>query len=156
MHRMILAHNLRLRSEQDPNAYPLLIPAFHGLRMTRRLDGVFAFSEDLHEGIWFEDAIGMIGNWKKRGCRYSLPYRTICAPSLQNLYVAGRCTCADKSGWDLTRVIPSCTVTGEAAGLAAAMQAQTGRRPPFAAVQAQLWERGVPLDETLFDRKQLS
>lgn len=154
MHRMILAHNLRLRSEQDQDAYPLLIPAFHGLRMTRRLDGVFAFSEDLHEGIWFEDAIGMIGNWKKHGCRYTLPYRTICAPSLRNLYAAGRCTGADKSGWDLTRVIPSCAVTGEAAGLAAALQVKLGQRPSFATLQEKLVEQGVLLDETLFRMKQ--
>lgn len=154
MHRMILAHCQSLRGGQEPDLYPLIIPAFHGLRMTRRLDGVFAFSEDLHEGIWFEDAIGMIGNWKKCGCRYTLPYRTICAPSLQNLYAAGRCSSADKSGWDLTRVIPSCAVTGEAAGLAAAIQVKLGQRPSFAAVQEKLAERGVPLDETLFERRQ--
>ena len=153
MHRMIRTHSEAMRARQDPDAYPLLIPAFHGLRMTRRLDGVFAFSEDLHEGVWFEDAIGMIGNWKKRGCRYSLPYRTLCAPNVQNLYAAGRCTCADKSGWDLTRVIPSCAVTGEAAGLAGALQARDGRRPGHAALQEQLARRGVLLDDSLFGRK---
>ena len=152
MRQMIRTHSQAMRSRQDPDAYPLIIPAFHGLRMTRRLDGVFAFSEDLHEGVWFEDAIGMIGNWKKRGCRYSLPYRTLCAPSVQNLYAAGRCTSADKSGWDLTRVIPSCAVTGEAAGLAGALQARNGRRPGHAAVQEQLAARGVLLDASLFGR----
>ncbi|MDW7657714.1 MAG: FAD-dependent oxidoreductase, partial [Bacillota bacterium] len=150
--KMILAHVRRLQASGQPDVYPLIIPAFHGLRMTRRLDGVLAFSEACHDQIWFDDAIGMIGNWKQRGHRYSIPYRTICAPGLTNLYAAGRCSCADKSGWDLTRVIPTCAVTGEAAGTAAALQAKSGIRPDYPVLQNKLVEQGVLLDESLFSR----
>lgn len=150
--KMILAHVSRLQAAGRSAAYPLIIPAFHGLRMTRRLDGVFAFSEERHDQVWFDDAIGMIGNWKQRGHRYSIPWRTLCAPGLVNLYAAGRCSCADKSGWDLTRVIPTCAVTGEAAGTAAAPQARTGRRTAYPDLQQKLADQGVLLDASLFAR----
>jgi hypothetical protein len=151
--RMILEHVLARRAH-NPAAYPLLIPTFHGLRMTRRLEGPFHFSEDQHEGVWFDDAVGMIGSWKTRDRRYAIPYRSICAVRHDNLYAAGRCCCADKSGWDLTRVIPTCAVTGEAAGTAAALQARTGLRPDAGPLQNSLTAQGVLLDDTLFQRKE--
>ena len=152
--KMILDHIRKKQSEGNKAAYPLIIPAFHGLRMTRRLAGVFEFSEDNHDQVWFSDAIGLIGNWKKRGHRYSIPYRTICGGKITNLYAAGRCSSADKSGWDLTRVIPTCAVTGQAAGTAAALQAKSGLRPAAGQVQEQLVADGVVLDKTLFAKEE--
>jgi hypothetical protein len=151
MRRYILADVMKKRAEGNIALYPFMIPAFHGLRTTRRLAG-FEFSEDLHERLWFDDAVGMIGNWKKRGMRYSIPYRSIKGDTYANLYAAGRCVSADNSGWDLTRVIPTCAVTGEAAGLAAAMQADSGSAPEAVSLQARLRAQGVLLDRTLFDR----
>ncbi len=149
--KMILEHVQSLRQAGGSQAYPLIIPQYHGLRMTRRLAGAFEFSEDHHEGVWFEDAIGMIGNWKEKNKRYSIPCRSIRATKTGNLYAAGRCSCADKSGWDLTRVIPTCAVTGEAAGTAAAWQAEDGgKAPSWAALQNKLVSHGVLLDESLF------
>ena len=88
------------------------------------------------------------------GKRYSIPYRTVCANRNQNLYVAGRNTPADKGGWDLLRVIPSCAVTGEAAGVAAAMQIKNGVRPKVDALQQKLREKGVLLDPQLFAKRE--
>jgi hypothetical protein len=150
---MILDHVRALRAGGDPNAYPLLIPAYHGLRMTRRLETGMHFSEDAHDYVWFHDAIGMIGNWKKSGHRYSIPYRAIKAETFANLYAAGRCCCAEKSGWDLTRVIPTCAVTGEAAGLAAAWQAQRGEAPTAGTVQNLVTDQGGLLRPELFDKR---
>ena len=152
MRRMIVTHAEGLRAQGDPDAYPLLIPTYHGMRMTRRLETGTHFSEDDQDFAWFRDAIGMIGNWKHPGHRYSIPYRAIKAEHLCNLYAAGRCCCADKSGWDLTRVIPSCAVTGEAAGLAAAWQAMHGEAPSFARVQNLVTANGGLLRPELFDR----
>lgn len=151
---MIREHVRQLKQAGNPLVYPLMIPAFHGLRMTRRLSGPFEFSEDRHEGIWFADAIGMIGNWKCRDKRYSIPYRCIRAAGYANLYAAGRCCCADKSGWDLTRVIPTCAVTGEAAGTAAALQIKQGKAPSADVLQACLRSHGVLLDDSLFRIRQ--
>ncbi len=152
--RGFILENLKKIHETEPEAYPFLIPAYHGLRMTRRLasEGV-EFSEDAHERVWFADAIGMMGNWKKPHLRYSLPFSSIHAGVNDNLYAAGRCSAAEKSGWDLTRVIPSCSVTGEAAGTAAAMQAESGTPPKIGALQKRLRKNGVRLDPTLFTRR---
>lgn len=150
--RMILEH-LRKLQKDDPTRFPVMIPTFPGVRMTRRLVTDAEFSEDAHERVWFDDAIGMIGNWKKCGMRYSLPYRGIKAPHLENVYAAGRCTAAEKSGWDLTRVIPTAAVTGEAAGTAAAMQAAADREARVSDLQEQLIRQGVLLHPELFDRR---
>ncbi|MDO4739498.1 MAG: FAD-dependent oxidoreductase [Eubacteriales bacterium] len=138
-------------AKERPGLYPMMIPTLAGFRMTRRLDA-FPFSEFGHEGVWFSDAIGMIGNWKKAGPRYTIPYRCIAGVANDNLYAAGRCCSAKKDGWDLTRVIPTCAVTGQAAGCAAAMQALSGKRPGAQELQARLIADGVPMDPSLFDR----
>ena len=153
MRRMIWDHTLLLREHEHPDSHPLLIPTYHNLLMTRRLETSVHFSEAEHDFAWFRDAIGMIGSWKEAGHRYSIPYRAIKAESFRNLYAAGRCCCAEKSGWDLTRVIPTCAVTGEAAGLAAAWQAQhDGAAPHFETVQTLVTDRGGLLRPELFDR----
>ena len=156
MRRFILSDVMKKKADGNSRLYPLIIPAFHGLRTTRRLASCLEFSEDLHERVWFDDAIGMIGSWKKCGRRYCIPYRSIKGGECGNLYAAGRCISADNSGWDLTRVIPSCAVTGEAAGLAAAMQAGLGHAPEAGALQEKLKAQGVLLDSTLFDKRGIS
>lgn len=150
MRRYILTDIEKRKQAGNHAVYPIMIPAFHGLRTTRRLKTSLEFSEERHEGMWFKDAIGMIGNWKKPGPRYSLPYRSIKAETFDNLYAAGRCVSADSTGWDLTRVIPTCAVTGEASGLAAAMQARLGHAPDAGTLITELKARDVPLDRTLF------
>lgn len=148
--KMILEDVLRKRKTNE-KIYPILIPAFHGLRMTRRFKGKFEFSADNHEKEFFEDAIGMIGNWRKAGLRYSLPLRIIVGDKNNNLYIAGRCVSTDKSGWDITRVIPSCAVTGEAAGTIAAYQSINGQKPATEELQEILTKNGVLLDKKLFE-----
>lgn len=89
----------------------------------------------------------MIGNWKEKGKSYSLPLRIIEATKNTNLYIAGRCVSADDSGWDLTRVIPSCAVTGQAAGTIAAYQALKGFKPTIRELQENLIRDGVLINK---------
>ena len=63
----------------------------------------------------------MIGNWRRRGPVYEVPFRTLYNRTVKNLAVAGRCVSTDQPMWDIMRVIPCCAVTGEAAGTALAM-----------------------------------
>lgn len=151
MRKFILNDIIIKRNNGNHNIYPLIIPSFHGFRMTRRLSGTLEFSEDKHNYVWFDDAIGMIGNWKCTDKRYSIPYRCIKGVKNNNLYVAGRCVCADKSGWDLTRVIPTCAITGEAAGTAAAMQAAANQTPNINDLQNLLVKNNVLLNKALFN-----
>ena len=68
------------------------------------------------------------------------------------MYVAGRCVPADSEGQDLTRVIPTCVVTGEAAGTLAAYQAIYGNNPSVEELQDILKNNGVLIDDSLFKR----
>lgn len=152
--KMILDHVTKLNGGDFEKEYPIIIPTYHGLRVTRRLDTGFYFSENKHDRVWFFDAIGMIGNWKKDSHRYSIPYRSIKAVKNNNLFAAGRCVAASKSGSDLTRVIPTCAVTGEASGVAAAYIAKNGYEADIKTLQNELVKNGVLLDKTLFDKEE--
>jgi 2-polyprenyl-6-methoxyphenol hydroxylase-like FAD-dependent oxidoreductase len=122
------------------------------LRMTRRLVGRFALGER-HMHQWFDDTIGLTGDWRKRGPVYAIPLRCLTAVRSSNLLVAGRCIAADTTVWDVTRAIPGCAVTGEAAGTAAGMAAQqTGGDVgalPVSALQQQLRTQGALQDPSL-------
>ena len=69
---------------------------------------------------YFADSIGLISNWKKKGPIYEVPFGALIG-DLKNVIAAGRCISNTDAMWDVTRVIPCCAVTGEAAGIAAAM-----------------------------------
>lgn len=148
--RMIL-DDINNKKIKNKDIYPLIIPSFHGLRMTRRYKGEYSFSTSDGD-TYFKDTIGMIGNWKKANERYALSLKIIEAATNKNLYIAGRCVSADDNGQDLTRVIPSCAVTGQAAGTIAAYQATKGVKPSIEKLQEILISSGVIIDNTIFNK----
>lgn len=99
------------------------------------------------------DSVGLIADWRKRGVVLEVPFGALHSESAKNLICAGRCVAvADDNTWDMARVIPCCAVTGEAAGLAAAMLGESEKADGFAelnieALQAKLKARGVKLHE---------
>ena len=106
--------------------------------------------DDSEDHVSFPDSIGMTGDWRKRGPAYELPFRTLYCEEVHNLLAAGRDISVSDRMWDITRVIPGCAVTGEAAGTAAAL----GYDFPaldVAALQKKLKDNGVHLhlDEVL-------
>lgn len=145
-----LAHLRALHSESDIQVFGLpTIPCF---RMTRRLVGDFSVgARHMHE--YFDDTVGLTGDWRKAGPVYAIPYRALLAPGHINLLSAGRCMSADTTAWDVTRAIPGCAVTGEAAGTAAALAVrQSGADAaglPLAALRQRLAAQGVLLDPEL-------
>ncbi len=138
---------------QRQDIYPTTLATFHGFRMTRRLDGAVVLQhEDAHR--WFEDCVGLTGDWRKAGPVFALPYRTLIGVRNKNLATAGRCISSEGEAWDVTRVIPTCSVTGEAAGTAAALACQgdcTLHDLPVPELQAQLRKQGVILDRKLVE-----
>lgn len=90
------------------------------LRMTRRIVGACELDAN-NDKVRMESSIGMISNWKKRGPVYEVPFECLYGRKIKNLITAGRCISAADNMWDISRVIPCCAVTGEAAGAAAAM-----------------------------------
>ena len=108
------------RRKNDESFIPVTMTSMPQIRMTRKIVGEYVLKNDeMHK--YFEDSIGMVSNWKKRGPVYEVPFGTLYSSKVKNLICAGRCTSTDQTLWDVMRVIPCCAVTGEAAGTAAAM-----------------------------------
>jgi len=120
-HSMILNDIRRLaRGEGFKSVYPLLAPSIPLFRMTRRLRG--ALELDLaDEGRAFPDTVGLTGDWRNPGPVFALPFRCLHAVRTDNLVTAGRCISCSAATGEITRAIPACAVTGEAAGTAAAL-----------------------------------
>ncbi len=90
------------------------------LRMTRRINGAYTMNdEEVFKS--FPDSIGMISDWRKAGTIYEIPFRCLYGEEIKNLITCGRIISVTDDMWDITRVIPVCAVTGEAAGVASAM-----------------------------------
>ena len=143
-HRATLENWLKKR-ETNKDAVISTIATIPQIRMTRKIVGEYELAHT-EEHTYFGDSIGMVSNWKKRGPVYEVPFRTLYNARMRNLIVAGRCTSVNETLWDVMRVIPCCAVTGQAAGIAAAM---TDDFPSLdvAALQERLRSRGVVLHE---------
>lgn len=65
-----------------------------------------------------------------KGESYGIPYRILTPRGLANVLVAGRCVSTDRYLQGSIRVMPGCYITGQAAGVAAAIAAEqsTGTR----------------------------
>ncbi|MDP6115026.1 MAG: FAD-dependent oxidoreductase [Planctomycetota bacterium] len=140
----------------DPDAEIQIVapPSIPCFRMTRRLVGSVSLGEQ-HMHQWFDDAIGLTGDWRKAGPVYAVPLRSICGAKMKNLLTAGRCISADTTAWDATRAIPTCAMTGEAAGTVAALSIhQTGgncHEISVSQLQRLLDEHGAILDPKLIE-----
>ena len=143
-HKKTLEHWLKTR-EADKDAVISTIATIPQIRMTRKIVGEYELAHtEMH--TYFEDSIGMVSNWKKRGPVYEVPFRTLYNKTMKNLIVAGRCTSVNETLWDVMRVIPCCAVTGQAAGTAAAMTNDFSSLD-IAKLQEKLRSNGVVLHE---------
>ena len=115
------------------------------IRMTRKLVGEYELDEaESHKE--FEDSVGLISDWRKRGPVFEVPFRTLFSQKTRNLAVAGRCISVTDRLWDITRVIPCCAVTGHAAGTALALSSDLTKME-ISELQAILCQTGVRLHE---------
>jgi hypothetical protein len=119
-----------------------------GVRETRRIVGEYMLTEqDIQQGRKFADSIAKSAQGldmhksasDDRGesaiclpCEtdyYDIPYRCLLPVQVDNLVVAGRCISATHIAEAATRKVPNCMATGQAAGTAAALAAQSGVTP---------------------------
>lgn len=133
------------KREKDSQIFPVTMATVPQLRMTRRIIGDDTLS-DKQMHTYFEDSIGMIPDWRKRGPVYEVPFRTLYSSKVKNLICAGRCTSVTETMWDIMRVIPCCAVTGQAAGTAAAMTEDFSALD-VTLLQVKLQEDGVRIHE---------
>ncbi|NQU43343.1 FAD-dependent oxidoreductase [bacterium] len=155
--RELIRHDLeKARAEAlGGKAFAISLPTVANFRMTRRLDGEVVLSE-ADQGKWFDDTIGLSGDWRKPGPVYAIPFRALAAVHTENLVAAGRCISTKGRAWDVLRAIPACVVTGQAAGMAAHLavqEKQDVRKLPIETLQENLREQGVILDRNLVERK---
>ncbi|MBP5640404.1 MAG: FAD-dependent oxidoreductase [Victivallales bacterium] len=146
----------RMKSENPGHdMFPIMIPTMPTHRMTRRLAGTVTLRPtDDHR--WFDDCVGITPDWRKKGPVYCIPLRAIAGVKTPNLITAGRCISSFGDTWDVTRVIPTCAVTGEAAGVCAAFYAKDPQSPPIRkldiiALQKYLRRRNVLIDRKLVE-----
>ena len=143
-HQQTMSHWLN-RRRSNPETVISTIATTPQLRMTRRIVGEYELKHT-EEHTYFDDSIGMVSNWKRRGPVYEVPFGTLYSKEVKNLAVAGRCTSVNETLWDVMRVIPCCAVTGQAAGTAIAMSCDLTSLD-IKALQAQLVSDGVILHE---------
>ena len=120
------------------------IPTIPQVRMTRRIKGIYELKKT-DDKIYIESSSGMFGSWVEKGPAFELPIETLFSDVIKNLCVAGRCiSVADDTMWDITRVIPVCAVTGEAAGILASVSSDFCYAD-YKNVQKKLVERNVKI-----------
>ena len=145
--------------------------AMHGIRETRRIMGDYVLDlDDFKQRAVFDDEIGrysypvdlhaaksgdeayqaFLADYKKfrygTGESYGIPYRSLVPRKLANVLVAGRCISTDRYMQSSIRVMPGCFITGQAAGVAAAIAAEKGtdtRGVALAELQQRLKETGA-------------
>ncbi|SDL65534.1 FAD-dependent oxidoreductase [Tessaracoccus oleiagri] len=115
-----------------------------GIRETRRLLGVTTLTgADVRGGARQEDSIA-IGAWpidvhptgEAAGAHvmfvpapFGIPYRALVPANTDGLLATGRCISADREALGSIRVGATCTATGQAAGVAAALSARHSLAP---------------------------
>ena len=130
-----------------------------GLRDTRKIDAAYNLTEaDVRGQARFEDSIGIFPEFidgygvlvlPTTGRYFQVPYRSLVPKGVGNLLVAGRSIGGDRISHAAVRSMMCCTVSGQGAGVAAAVSLRDDQ--PVDAVdvrriQAELRRQGVRLD----------
>lgn len=132
-----------------------------GIRESRRILGDYVLNaDDFVRQAVFKDEIGRYGYpidlhgtrpskngkidsgsklfdrycYRNPGESYGIPYRILLPRKLENVLVAGRCVSTDRYMHGSIRVQAGCFITGQAAGMAAALAAGHGATPRAVAV----------------------
>jgi hypothetical protein len=113
-HGLLLADILH-RRESAPGLVPVSMSSIPLVRMSRRLCGRGTLTA-ADANTYIADSVGMTGDWTKRGPVYELPFSSLVGGKVSNLIAAGRVISVSDEVWNVTRVIPPCAVTGQAAG----------------------------------------
>lgn len=127
-----------------------------GIRDTRKIDAVYNLTEgDVCNEGRFDDTIGIYPEFidgygvlilPTTGRYMHIPYRSLLPRGVKNLLVAGRAIGGDRIAHAATRNMACCAVTGQGAGIAAALSVKLGRDPAridIVAVQSELERQGV-------------
>ena len=131
------------------NAFLMLGAPQIGVRHSRRLAGVNRVTRaQWDEGRVWDDEIGVSTSLSPKFPNISVPYGALVPVDLDGVLGAGRHVACDPSSHSFLREIPQCWLTGQAAGVAAALAADSGTRPRDLAprsIQRELLRQGAYL-----------
>jgi hypothetical protein len=127
-----------------------------GIRDTRKIDALYNLTgHDVREQARFDDAIGIFPEFidgygvlilPTTGRYWQVPYRALVPKRVANLLVAGRCIGGDKMAHASARNMMCCAVSGQGAGVAAAVSLQRNEaldQLDIGAVQQELARQGA-------------
>jgi hypothetical protein len=127
-----------------------------GIRDTRKIDAAYNMTEtDVREQGRFEDSIGIYPEFidgygililPTTGRYFQIPYRSLLPKKVKNLLVAGRAIGGDRVSHAAVRNMSCCAVTGQGAGIAAALSLKSKTdldQIDIGQVQAELDRQGV-------------
>ncbi|MBM4218483.1 MAG: FAD-dependent oxidoreductase [Gammaproteobacteria bacterium] len=130
-----------------------------GIRDTRKIDALYNLTAaDVREQGRFADSIGIFPEFidgygllilPTTGRYFHVPYRALVPRGVGNLIVAGRCIGGDRVSHAAVRNMMCCAVSGQGAGVAAAVSLQRDQAfaaVDVAAVQAELRRQGARID----------
>jgi hypothetical protein len=149
--RRMVAHvdYFRRNAPGFESAWLMLSAPQIGVRHTRRLVGRHKLkADDWREGIRFADEIGVSPSPSQKFANVSVPYRALIPRDLDNLLAPGRHLSCDPQTQAFMREIPQCWLTGQAAGVAAALACSAGvgaADVDVVALRAELSGQGVYL-----------
>ncbi len=111
------------------NAYLAETAPQMGVRLTRLLAGTKKLTlREVKGNAKFPDVIGYSGGFSSMP-EFQIPYGCLVPAKLENVLAAGRCISSEFQVADTLRLIPVCWVTGQAAGIAAAISIQDKCKP---------------------------
>lgn len=130
-----------------------------GVRDTRKLVGKYCLNEhDVKNEARFADSIGIFPEFidgysivilPSSGRYFQVPFACMVSPDVDNLLVAGRCVAGDMISHAAMRNMMACCVTGQGAGVAAAVSVRLGQSIhdlDVSQVQAELKNQNVRIE----------
>ncbi|HVY14738.1 MAG TPA: FAD-dependent oxidoreductase [Rhodopila sp.] len=147
--RIMLGHLATYRAHAPgfEGAFLMLSAPQIGVRHARRLVGVGSvLREDWPAGIAKPDEIGVSPSLSPKFPNVSVPYGALVPATVDGLLVAGRALSCDATSHSFMREVPQCWMTGQAAGVAAALAVGERVEPravPVGRLQAELVRQGA-------------
>ncbi len=130
-----------------------------GIRDTRKIDAAYNLSEfDVRNEGRFDDSVGIYPEFidgygvlvlPTTGRYLQIPYRSMVPKGVRGLLVTGRAIGGDRIAHAATRNMACCAVSGQGAGIAAAIAVKHGTEPSSVDIlllQAELRRQGVRID----------
>lgn len=111
-----------------------------GVRVSRIVDAEYKLTlEDTMNFKQFKDCIGISGAWttilykgqkvsKNERPFWQIPLRSLVPKKIDGLLIAGRCFCYDRDLLEDARIIATCIITGQGAGVAAGVAVKENQR----------------------------